>query len=274
MLLSAYRASKVLGVSSSTLRKWDKDGYIQSVRTPSNIRLYDISSISRNPSDFGPVSILQRLALRNASTDRGDRGLETDAESQNRGGTIVYCRVSSKKQQGDLDRQVSYLAQRHPGSRVVKDIASGVNFNRPGLCGLVRCCIRGNVKKVVVAHRDRLARIGIELLELLFKTCGVTLLVDDHMEERPTDDTNQLAEDLMAIVHVFSCRQYGKRSYGAKRKRGQGDGLLQRAEGTREDVVGGEGDGNASPDDQEQGQETEAKRRGTNRKTKTQEEEA
>ncbi|KAJ3144022.1 hypothetical protein HDU86_002706, partial [Geranomyces michiganensis] len=87
---------------------------------------------------------------------------------------------------------------------------------RPGLQRLVVKCIKGLVKEVVVAHRDRLARFGIDLLELIFDTCRVKLVVDaqdgsDASASHGTQDgPQQLAEDLMAIVHVFSCRDEAK----------------------------------------------------------------
>ena len=82
------------------------------------------------------------------------------------------------------------------------------------------------VTEVIIAHRDRLVRFGMELLEVLFETCGIKLVIDDQEGDAEhlgsTDGPQQLAEDLMAIVHVFSCREYGKRKYARKHQRGEG----------------------------------------------------
>lgn len=86
------------------------------------------------------------------------------------------------------------------------------------------------VSEIVVAHRDRLARFAFDLLEHIFKACGVKLVVDDPDSESGhavRDDSQQLAEDLLSIVHVFSCRQYGKRKYGKKRLGSEGVNGLQ-----------------------------------------------
>ena len=150
-----------------------------------------------------------------------------------------YWRPTDNRNTGDLDRQIAYLVEKYPGRTVIKDIGSGINFNRPGLRSLVVKCIKGLVEEVVIAHRDRLVRFGFELLELVFETCRARLVVDDQGGDGDIDNKGvrdgpqQLAEDLMAIVHVFSCREYGKRNHGGKRKRGQGTDVLQESEGNR-----------------------------------------
>jgi putative resolvase len=103
----------------------------------------------------------------------------------------------------------------------VRDIGAGVNFNRTDLRSLVQRCVKGLVCEVVVAHRDGLCRFGFELLELLFHTTGVYLVVDEGAESLGSavkDDVQQLAEDLVAIDHVFSRRSYAKRKYEQKRQ--------------------------------------------------------
>ena len=88
------------------------------------------------------------------------------------------------------------------------------------------------VQEVIIAHRDRLARFGSELFDLIFNACGVKLVVDGQegsgSDNGTVDGPQQLAEDLMAIVHVFSCREYGKRKYGTKHQRSQGASLVSR----------------------------------------------
>jgi len=122
MLLSAHRASKQLGISASTLRAWEARGLIDSIRSPGNVRLYDVSAIGRR--DTTTSSDAKRVFQLFANGEEG----KTPKRS-----SYIYCRVSSCKQQGDLDRQIAYLSEKYPGRTLVKDIGSGVNYKRPGL---------------------------------------------------------------------------------------------------------------------------------------------
>lgn len=121
MLVSANKATKQLGVSATTLRSWDSKGLIASVRTPGNIRLYDIGSLKLY--DDNPTGARRVLQLFNNGEHSGTT----------KGNRLIYCRVSSRKQQGDLDRQIAYLAEKYPGRTIIRDIGSGINFKRPGL---------------------------------------------------------------------------------------------------------------------------------------------
>ncbi|KAJ3300732.1 hypothetical protein HK104_006030 [Borealophlyctis nickersoniae] len=118
----------------------------------------------------------------------------------------INTKKPTKEELRDLDRQIAYLVEKYPGHTVIKDIGSGVSYKRPGLCNLVKRCIKGLVEEVVVAHRDRLVRFGFELFELIFHTCHVKLVIDDRegngsYDVGSRDGPQQLAEDLMAIVH-------------------------------------------------------------------------
>ena len=194
--LCAQQAAKHLGVCGKTLRRWHQLGYITATRTPGNQRIYDINSI-RSSQDQKAASMETNVAGRQPHVENN----------------FIYARVSSTKQQGDLERQIQTLTQEYSGFRVISDIGSGINFKRPGLQKLIKCCLDGNVGSVVVAHRDRLCRIAFDFFEFLFRTLGVKLVVHskNHGE---TPEQSELGEDLMAIVHVFSARHYGKRRYG------------------------------------------------------------
>ena len=94
---------------------------------------------------------------------------------------------------------------------MVSDIGSGINWKRKGLQTILERSMRGDIKEVVVAHRDRLCRFGYELIEFILDKSGVKLVV--HNEENAKSESQELAEDIMSIVHVYSCRQMGKRRY-------------------------------------------------------------
>lgn len=135
----------------------------------------------------------------------------------------IYARVSSTKQRDDLKRQIECLKKAYPGYDVISDIGSGINFKRKGLCTLLDKVIDGMVKEVVVMYRDRLARFGIDLLEFFFKKKGVKFVVHSRDEET-IDDTQQLAEDLMAITTVFVAAHHGKRARKGRKGKGEENG--------------------------------------------------
>jgi predicted site-specific integrase-resolvase len=71
---------------------------------------------------------------------------------------IIYARVSPRKQEGDLQRQIDYLRRKYPNHEIVKDIGSGLNFKRLGFKKILDELFKGNIKEVVVASSDRWCR--------------------------------------------------------------------------------------------------------------------
>jgi len=186
-------AKQQLGCSAPTLRRWANRGYIRTVRTNGDQRLYDVAGF---------------LAARTVTGN--------PVESSNRE-KIIYCRVSSSKQKEDLKRQVERLVTKYPGYEVYKEIASGINFKRTQLYRILDRCFQGFVEEVVVAHRDRLCRIAFDHFDWLFQRLRVRLVIDsDDVSQRSSNE--ELAEDLMSIVHVFSSRHYGARRSIAESK--------------------------------------------------------
>jgi predicted site-specific integrase-resolvase len=166
------------GLHPHTLRKYADTGVIPSIRTPSGQRLFDIDSFvgSQHPSHI-----------------------------------VVYARVSSRKQQDDLERQVAYLKAKEPHAEVITDIASGLNFKRKGLKALLERSLQGDKLTVVVAHRDRLARFGFELIEWLIERNGGKIVV--LSKSAHTSPADELVQDLLAVLNVFAARMPGLRKY-------------------------------------------------------------
>jgi predicted site-specific integrase-resolvase len=179
---STKKASEAIGIHPNTLRSWADNGKIDYIRTGAGQRRYDVDSY------FG-------------------RKRKPEPE------TVCYCRVSSYKQKDDLERQVEFMQAKFPGARIVKDIGSGINFKRKGLNAILESSIDGAVLKVVVAHRDRLARFGVELIKNIIQHNGGELLV---LSESDLSPEQELTKDLLTILHVFSCRVHGLRSYKNK----------------------------------------------------------
>ncbi len=171
-------AVRITGLHPNTLRKYADDGTIPSIRTPSGQRLFDIEAFI---------------------------GQHRDAQ------IIVYARVSSRKQTDALQRQVAYLKSKEPYAEVITDIASGLNFKRKGLKAILERSLQGHQLKLVVAHRDRLARFGFDLIEWLIERNGGQIVV--LSKSHHTSPTDELLQDLLAILSVFTARLHGLRKY-------------------------------------------------------------
>ena len=190
--------ARELGVSISTIRNWARAGTIAFKTTPGGHHRYDINSVqqsTRKPQSYN----LPRTTKSTSQTKEPVNG-------------AIYCHVSSAKQKEDLQRQIDTLREQYPTYQEFSDICSGLQYKRKGLSRLLECVQAGTIKEVVVAHKDRLARFGTELIEWLLKQAGTTLIVLDKATLSPTEEVTQ---DLMAIVHIKSCRLNGQRRYKA-----------------------------------------------------------
>lgn len=126
----------------------------------------------------------------------------------------LYCRVSTNKQLKDLDNQEQYLRQYavskgYNPEYVFRDIASGMNESRKGLQDLIELVINHKITKVFITHKDRLTRFGFQYLESVFKKFNVDIEIINLDSEKSFQE--ELSEDLIAIIHYFSMRFYGKR---------------------------------------------------------------
>ncbi|NJR46136.1 MAG: IS607 family transposase [Hyellaceae cyanobacterium CSU_1_1] len=176
------KAVEFLGLHPNTLRKYADEGKINSIKNEAGQRLYDVESYQRNSANAA---------------------------------TICYCRVSSTKQRDDLERQIEFMQDLYPHADIVKDIGSGLNFKRKGLQTLLVRLMRGDKLKIIVACRDRLCRFGFELFQFMVEQNGGEIVVLSNPIHCPE---TELTADLLAILHVFSCRMHGLRSYSKKIK--------------------------------------------------------
>jgi predicted site-specific integrase-resolvase len=188
-LLSVKECKEIYGLSRITLINYEKKGLIKPVRTPGGVRRYRVEDIER---------------LLGMLEDKQERV----------GKTILYARVSTRKQQPYLENQVQrleeYAKSRGWEYEVIKEIASGVNENRRGLQKLLNMVKRGEVERVVVEYPDRLARFGFHYLKEFFDGFGVELIVINGREGEK-ERVQELVEDLVAIVSSFAAKIYGQR---------------------------------------------------------------
>lgn len=197
--VSGKVAKSILGVSTNTLRSWANTNRINFVRNgEKGKRFYDIKSLC------GETILPQ-------SNNKFD--------DVNKKRTYCYCRVSTRAQKDDLQRQINSVRGKYPDSVIIQDIASGVNWKRKGLLTLIQQVKEENVGQVVVCYKDRLCRFAFELIESLFELYGVKIVVLDNDEQKSPD--NEMVEDILSIIHIFSCKAMGKRRY--KKKTDNGD---------------------------------------------------
>ena len=175
--LPSRKAAGQIELHPQTLRRYARQAKILYYRNSGGQRLYDVDAFLRGRSD--PE-------------------------------TVCYCRVSSAKQRDDLARQVAFMRERYPEAEIVQDTGGGLNWKRKGLVSLLERLHRGDKLRIVVAHRDRLARFGFELIQWLAERNGGGIVVLDNLEHSPEQE---LTEDILAILHTFSCRLHGLRRY-------------------------------------------------------------
>lgn len=177
-------AKNITGLELSTLRKYADTGKVESYKTPSGQRMFNKQS-------------LQNLSNHNRSIKDKTK--------------IIYCRVSTKKQSDDLERQIEFMRSKFPYHILITDIGSGINWKRKGLKTILEQSMLGNVSEVVVAHRDRLSRFAFELIEFICIQNGTKIVVLDREEAHSSEQ--DLAEDIMSIITVFAAREHGQRKY-------------------------------------------------------------
>jgi putative resolvase len=129
--------------------------------------------------------------------------------------TLAYARVSSHDQKEQLGTQALRLeqhcrAQGWDPLQVITDLGSGMNYKKPGLLKLLRLVLQGQVQRLVLVTKDRLLRFGAELLFQMCRVFGVEVVVLDATPEASREQ--QLTQDLVEILTVFSSRLYGSRS--------------------------------------------------------------
>ena len=187
-LVSIGRAAKILGVSEITLRRWDKEGKLPSIKTEGGHRRYDISKLKPETSH------------KYDSTDNRK--------------TIAYARVSSHDQKLDLERQKQVLelfcAKNGWSFEIIADLGSGMNYHKKGLKRLLNAVLDDSAGRLVLTHRDRLLRFGAELVFAICEAKNVEVVIINKGEDTTFEE--DLATDVLEIITVFSARLYGSRS--------------------------------------------------------------
>ncbi|MCR5814009.1 MAG: IS607 family transposase [Desulfovibrio sp.] len=181
---------KILGITAQTVRNWDASGKLKP------------HHVGANGYRYYSEEQLQKIISNNISGKIA----------------IGYCRLSSKKQKDDLERQVEafrvYLSNNYKRFDIIQDVGSGIDYNRPGLKRLIQLINDDKISKIIIYNKDQLAYIGFDLIKNFADLHNIQIEIINN-EERP--DAQELVEDMMQIITLLSCQLQGKSADHAKK---------------------------------------------------------
>ncbi len=186
--------AELLGVSVKTLQRWDREGILKANRTPTDRRYYTYD---------------QYLQFKGIKTEKDNRQ------------TVIYARVSTRNQKEDLQNQVTFLRQFCNAKGMIVDqcieeYGSGLSYNRKKWNQLLEEVMEQKIKTIVVTHQDRFIRFGYDWFERFCEKFHTMIVIVNNEELSPQEE---LVQDMLSILHVFSCRLYGLRKYKNQIKR-------------------------------------------------------
>ena len=180
--------AKRLGVSVKTLQRWDREGILVAKRNPNNRRYYTEDQYLEYIGSFS----------------KKDKKI------------IAYVRVSNNNQKDDLQNQITFIrnyvnAKGEILDDVIQDIGSGLNYNRKHWNDLLFNQIsKGEIGKIYITYKDRFVRFGFDWFERYCNHHDCEIVIINNPDTSPQQE---LIDDLISIIHVFSCRIYGLRKY-------------------------------------------------------------
>ena len=180
--------AKLLNVSVKTLQRWDREKTLIANRTLTNRRYYTYD---------------QYLQF---------KGIGKDADFRK---IVIYTRVSTRNQSDDLENQVDFLqtyanAKGLIADEIIRDYGSGLNYNRKKWNQLLVEVMENKIKMILVSHQDRFVRFGFDWFEKFCNKFNVEIVVVKNEKLSPHEE---LVQDIVSILHVFSGRLYGLRKY-------------------------------------------------------------
>lgn len=191
-MIKPKEMAKRLNVTVQTLQNWDKKGTLKAHRTPTNRRFYTEDQYTKFV------------------------GQTTDNDRLN----VAYARVSTYNQKDDLQDQLAFIRQYANAKGVIldqeiTDIGSGLNYKRKKWNQLLNMVMENKINQIFITYQDRFIRFGFDWFENLCKQHGTKIIVINNPSTSPDQE---LVNDLISIIHVFSCRLYGLRKYKKKLK--------------------------------------------------------
>ncbi len=189
------KALEILGISAMTLLKLEELNKIEVIKTIGGHRKYNVNKyINDNKKESEPITKEKKEKTKNEKIN------------------ICYVRVSTQGQKSDLEHQKEYMKKKYPKYEIIEDIGSGINFNRKGFRKIIKLAIEGKINKLVVAYKDRLTRFGFELIEdLITEYSHGEVIIENEKEEK--EPKEELVEDVLQILNVYTAKMNGLRKY-------------------------------------------------------------
>ncbi len=184
MYLTPKQVQEKFGYHPKTLSRWADEGKIKYTKSPGGHRRYLLSSLE-----------------------------ELTEKAEDTREIVLYVRVSTHSQKEDLNSQREYVSSYYPQCKCISDIGSGLNFKRKKFLKLMEQVATHEIKRIVVAHKDRLCRFGFDFVEWFCHQNGCQIEVLNHTYKSPHQE---LMDDFMAVMHCFSSKLYFLRSYEKK----------------------------------------------------------
>ena len=183
--------AKLLNVTVKTLQNWDKQGTLKAYRTPTNQRFYTEEQLNQ---------VL---------------GFAKESQEEKSGLKIGYCRVSTHNQKNSLENQEEYLRSYTNAKGVIldevlNDIGSGINYNRENFNKILELVEAGEISEIYVTYKDRFVRFGFDWFNNFCEKHGAKIII---LNQPSTSPEQELVEDLLNIVTVFSTRNQDLRIY-------------------------------------------------------------
>lgn len=185
--VSAKEARDYFQIGGNTLKVWKDKGKLKYKRFTNRKILYDIDSFTDNTA--------------------------TNYDIRK---NVIYARVSNTKQKYDLEHQIetikNYMLSNGIEANIIySDIASGMNENRKELNKLINDVIANKIDTIYITYKDRLTRFGFDYFKNLFEKFDTKIKVLNETDSNNIDYNNELANDIISIIHHFSMKLYSNR---------------------------------------------------------------
>jgi len=197
-MYSISEFAKLINVTTTTLRNWDRNGKLIPIKLESGHRRYTKEHLSY----INGIKEKSRI-------------------------NVIYCRESTKQQNNSLIEQENKLKEFCLSSglkidKVISEFGSALNYKRKGFQELLSMINEDLIENIIIYYKDRLVRFGFEIIEYYAKLNNFKIIIADNSETNKTKE-QEFAEDLISIIHFFSMRLYGSRNYKSKIKGAEQD---------------------------------------------------
>ena len=183
--------NELINKGVNTLQRWDRTGILIAHRTPTNRRYYTLEDYNK----VMDIEVTQNKVYK----------------------VIIYARVSNHSQKDDLKNQIKFLKEyantkKYIVTEIITDIGSGLNYKRKGFNSIL---YSDKKQKILISYKDKFVRFGFDWFNKFLKSKGSAIEIVNNEDLSPQEE---MIQDLISIIHIFSCRIYRLRKYKKKIK--------------------------------------------------------